>query len=64
MCNLPSQEIGEMALRATKSGVKNLPYGGIVLTGEVKLPGNKDGATPYNAKLVKNARGKAQRAGA
>jgi hypothetical protein len=34
-----------------------------VLTGEVKLPGKKDGATPYNAKVVEDARSKARRAG-
>jgi hypothetical protein len=37
--------------------------GRIVLTGEVKLPGKKDGATPYNAKVVEDARTKARRAG-
>lgn len=35
----------------------------VVLTGEVKLPGQKDGATPYNAKSVADAREKALRAG-
>jgi hypothetical protein len=37
--------------------------GVVVLTGEVKLPGQKDGATPYNAKGVEDARAKARRAG-
>ena len=37
--------------------------GRVVLTGEVKLPGQKDGATPYNAKSVEDARAKARRAG-
>ncbi|MDQ3568032.1 MAG: hypothetical protein M3397_08125, partial [Actinomycetota bacterium] len=37
--------------------------GRIVLAGEVKLPGKKDGATPYNAKVVEDARAKARRAG-
>src|SRR5215217_1320246 len=37
--------------------------GRIVLTGEVKLPGKKDGATPYNVKVVEDARSKARRAG-
>ncbi len=36
--------------------------GRIVLTGEVKLPGKKDAATPYNSDVVKGARGKARRA--
>lgn len=36
----------------------------IVLTGEVKLPYRKDGGSPYNAAVVKDARAKAQRAGA
>lgn len=36
--------------------------GRLVLTGEVKLPGRKDGATPYNDKVVADARSKAQRA--
>jgi type I restriction-modification system DNA methylase subunit len=37
--------------------------GRVVLTGEVKLPGKKDGATPYNSKVVEDARAKARRAG-
>ncbi len=36
--------------------------GRLVLTGEVKLPGRKDGATPYNDKVVADARSKARRA--
>lgn len=36
--------------------------GRIVLTGEVKLPGRKDGATPYNTTVVADARSKAKRA--
>lgn len=38
--------------------------GRIVLTGEVKLPGKKDGATPYNATVVADARAKAKAANA
>jgi len=34
-----------------------------VLTGEVKLPYQKDGGSPYNAAVVRDARSKAQRAG-
>jgi hypothetical protein len=34
-----------------------------VLTGEVKLPYQKDGSTPYNKGVVIDARGKARRAG-
>lgn len=34
--------------------------GRIVLTGEVKLPGKKEGATPYSSALVTDARAKAQ----
>lgn len=34
----------------------------IVLTGEVKLPYRKDGGSPYNATLVKDARAKARHA--
>jgi hypothetical protein len=34
-----------------------------IITGEVKLPYEKDGATPYNASVVSDARGKAIRAG-
>ncbi len=37
--------------------------GRVVLTGEVKLPGKKDGATPYNSTVVADARAKARRAG-
>lgn len=37
--------------------------GRVILTGEVKLPGQQDGATPYNAKVVSDARQKARRAG-
>ncbi len=36
--------------------------GRIVLTGEVKLPGKKDGATPYNSSVVEDARVKARAA--
>ena len=36
----------------------------ILVTGEVKLPYQKDGATPYNATVVSDARGKAIRANA
>ena len=36
--------------------------GRVVLTGEVKMPGKKDGATPYNASVVADAREKACRA--
>ena len=36
----------------------------IVLTGEVKLPYRKDGGSPFNAIVQKDARGKANRAGA
>lgn len=36
----------------------------IILTGEVKLPYRKDGSSPYNAAVVKDARAKAKRAGA
>jgi len=35
----------------------------IVLTGEVKLPYNKDGGSPLNAAVVRDARAKARRAG-
>jgi len=35
-----------------------------VLTGEVKLPYGKDGGTPLNASVVRDARAKARRAGA
>lgn len=35
----------------------------LLITGEVKLPYQKDGATPYNADVVKDARRKAARAG-
>lgn len=35
-----------------------------LVTGEVKLPYQKDGATPYNATVVKDARRKAERSGA
>ena len=35
----------------------------VVLTGEVKLPYAKDGNTPYNDTVVRDARSKAQRAG-
>src|SRR6185312_495435 len=34
--------------------------GNVVLTGEVKLPDRKDGGSPYNAALVKDARTKAR----
>jgi len=34
----------------------------IVLTGEIKLPYQKDGGTPFNSKLVEDARSKAKRA--
>jgi hypothetical protein len=34
-----------------------------VLTGEIKLPYEKNGTSPYNDKVVRDARGKAQRAG-
>src|SRR3989304_3414086 len=34
-----------------------------VLTGEIKLPYEKDGSSPYNDTVVRDARGKAQRAG-
>ena len=34
-----------------------------LITGEVKLPYQKDGATPHHADVVKDARGKAQKAG-
>lgn len=37
--------------------------GKAVLTGEVKLPYQKDGSTPYNKTVVVDARGKARRAG-
>lgn len=36
--------------------------GNVVLTGEVKLPDKKDGGSPYNAAVVKDARTKATRA--
>ncbi len=36
----------------------------VLVTGEVKLPYQKDGATPYNAAVVTDARKKALRAGA
>ncbi len=36
----------------------------ILVTGEIKLPYQKDGATPYNATVVSDARSKAIRAGA
>jgi hypothetical protein len=36
--------------------------GNVVLTGEVKLPDKKDGGSPYNAAVVKDARTKAIRA--
>jgi len=35
-----------------------------IVTGEVKLPYRVDGGTPYNAKVVEDARKKAQKAGA
>lgn len=35
-----------------------------LVTGEVKLPYQKDGATPYNASVVQDARRKAERSGA
>jgi hypothetical protein len=38
--------------------------GRILVTGEIKLPYQKDGATPYNASVVSDARQKAARAGA
>lgn len=38
--------------------------GRAVLTGEFKLPDRADGATPYNATVVEDARGKARAAGA
>lgn len=38
--------------------------GRALITGEVKLPYQKDGATPYHSGVVKDARGKAQQAGA
>ena len=37
--------------------------GSVVLTGEVRLPYRHDGGSPYNEKLVQNARRKARRAG-
>ena len=33
------------------------------IPGEIKLPYNRDGGTPYNSTLVRDARSKAQRAG-
>lgn len=36
----------------------------VAITGELKLPYQKDGATPYNAAVVSDARKKAKRAGA
>ncbi len=36
--------------------------GRILITGEIKLPYQKDGATPYNATVVSDARAKARRA--
>src|SRR5262245_12815647 len=36
----------------------------VLITGEVKLPYQKDGATPYNSTVVRDARQKAQRASA
>jgi hypothetical protein len=38
--------------------------GRTALTGEIRFPDAKDGQTPYNAKLVTDARRKAARAGA
>src|ERR1700732_3082948 len=38
--------------------------GRVLITGEIKLPYQKDGATPYNALVVCDARRKAARAGA
>jgi methylase of polypeptide subunit release factors len=38
--------------------------GRVLVTGEIKLPYRKDGATPYNALVVRDAREKAERAGA
>ncbi|KAB2928860.1 MAG: SAM-dependent DNA methyltransferase [Candidatus Contendobacter sp.] len=38
--------------------------GGVLVTGEVKLPYQKDGGTPYHRTVVRDARAKAQRAGA
>ncbi len=38
-------------------------YGRVVLTGEIKLPYQKDGGSPYNAAVVQDARAKALRAG-
>lgn len=38
--------------------------GQVLVTGEVKLPYRKDGTTPYNAQVVRDARLKAERAGA
>jgi type I restriction-modification system DNA methylase subunit len=35
----------------------------VVLTGEIKLPYEKDGSSPYNDTVVRDARSKAQRAG-
>lgn len=40
------------------------PDGGVLVTGEVKLPYQKDGGTPYHSAVVRDARAKAQRAGA
>jgi methylase of polypeptide subunit release factors len=37
--------------------------GKILITGEIKLPYQKDGSTPYNASVVADARSKALRAG-
>src|SRR5262245_48988313 len=36
----------------------------VLATGEIKLPFQKDGATPYNATVVSDARAKANKAGA
>lgn len=35
----------------------------VILTGEIKLPYNKDGGSPYNAAVVRDARSKAREAG-
>jgi hypothetical protein len=40
------------------------PAGRVLVTGEVKLPYRKDGATPYHTHVVRDARLKAERAGA
>jgi hypothetical protein len=49
----------ELHLNAMRRAPSN-----VLVTGEIKLPYQKDGASPYSASVVSDARRKAARAGA